>query len=50
MIPETKILEAIDNGLYTYETILKELLNWLPSRTVEQFIDTSFGNEGMELA
>ena len=48
MSKHNRILELIENGYYTNETILKELLQWLPNNTIDQFFETSFGNEGIE--
>jgi len=42
-----KILKAIDDGLFSYEIVLKELLSWLFEGEVEEFAMTSFGNKGM---
>lgn len=44
-----RILELIDEGYYTYETILKELLSWLGADDINDFYDTAFGNEGIEI-
>jgi hypothetical protein len=45
-----RILELIeDEGIYTYEAILKELLCWLDSSTIGEFFETAFGNEGLEI-
>lgn len=43
-----RILELIDEGIYTAQQILEELLSWLPSATIDDFYETAFGNEGIE--
>jgi len=43
-----RILELCEEGIYTYKTILEELLCWLPDDDINSFFDTAFGNEGIE--
>lgn len=44
-----RILELIeDEGIYTHQQILEELLQWLPADDIKDFFKTAFGNEGLE--
>lgn len=43
-----RILELIEEGLYTYKSILEELLCYLDTDTIEDFFKTAYGNEGLE--
>ena len=42
-----KLLERIDEGFFSYEVILKEMLCFFSEAQIKDFCLNSFGNEGI---
>jgi len=42
-----KLLEKIEDGIFSYEIILKEMLCFFSEDNIKDFCLTSFGNEGI---
>lgn len=41
------LLDKIDQGYFSYETILKEMLSFFSEDQIKDFCLNSFGNEGI---
>jgi hypothetical protein len=42
-----KLLELLEEGFYSYETILKEMLSFFSEEQIKDFCLNSFGNVGI---